>query len=193
VAKSTDRAGTEPTDADLIAAVATGDADAFETLVRKYERLVLSTAFRYLGDATAAEDAAQEIFIKVWRNAKRFRGKSSFSTWLYRVVVNHCLNAKSKRKHRETLPLDEAVAEESPNVEGQYEKERTARAVREAVEGLPGKQRIALILSKFDERSYKEIAEIMGMSLSSVESLIYRAKRNLRRKLAPLMERSPLE
>lgn len=190
MAKSIDKAGPEPTDAGLITAAANGDADAFEALVKKYERRVLSTAFRYLGEATAAEDAAQEIFLKVWRNAKRFRGKSSFSTWLYRIVVNHCLNAKAKR--REILPLNEAVAEEGPNVEERYEKKRTARVVREAVDGLPGKQRMALVLSKFDGRSYKEIAEIMGVSLSSVESLIYRAKRNLRKKLAPLTERNAL-
>lgn len=185
MAKSTDKAGPEPTDADLIAATVNGDADAFETLVIKYERRVLNTAFRYLGESTAAEDAAQEIFLKVWRNAKRFRGKSSFSTWLYRIVVNHCLNAKAKR--RKTLPLNEAVGEKGPNVEERYEKERTARAVREAVDGLPGRQRMALVLSKFEGRSYKEIAEIMSVSLSSVESLIFRAKRHLRKKLASLM------
>jgi RNA polymerase sigma-70 factor (ECF subfamily) len=175
-------------DADLIAAVASGDENAFEKIVKKYERPVLNTAFRYVGDASAEEDAALEIFLKVWRNAERFRGKSSFSTWLYRIVVNHCLNAKAKRL--KTLPLNEAVGEEGSNVEKQYEEEITARVVREAVDGLPGKQRIALILSKFEGRSYKDIAEIMSVSLSSVESLIYRAKRNLRKKLAPLIERN---
>ncbi|UCE27215.1 MAG: sigma-70 family RNA polymerase sigma factor [Candidatus Coatesbacteria bacterium] len=190
MAKSTDKAGSEPNDADLIAATANGDADAFETLIRKYERRVLSTAFRYLGETTAAENAAQEIFLKVWRNAKRFRGKSSFSTWLYRIAVNHCINAKAKR--RKTVPISEAIGEEGPNVEERYEKERTIRAVREAVDGLPTKQRMALVLSKFDGRSYKEIAEVMGVSLSSIEALIYRAKRNLRRKLAPLTERNAL-
>jgi RNA polymerase sigma-70 factor (ECF subfamily) len=191
VAKSIDKAGPEPIiDSDLIVATANGDANAFEALVKKYERRVLSTAFRYLGEAVAAEDAAQEVFLKVWRGAKRFRGKSSFSTWLYRIVVNHCLNAKAKR--RKTVPLNEADGEEGSNVEDRYEKKRTTRVVREAVDGLPGKQRMALVLSKFDGRSYKEIAEIMDVSLPSVESLIYRAKRNLRKKLAPLMERIDL-
>jgi RNA polymerase sigma-70 factor (ECF subfamily) len=173
-------------DADLIAAVAAGDGDAFETLVKKYERLVLNTAFRYLGDASAAEDAAQEAFLKVWRNVKRFKGKSTFSTWLYRIVVNHCLNYKAKRKTREAVPLDEAVMNRSPGPDEEYVKTRTVRVVREAVADLPGKQRTALVLSKFEKLSYKEISEIMGVSLSSVESLVFRAKQNLRKKLTPM-------
>jgi RNA polymerase sigma-70 factor (ECF subfamily) len=188
VAKSIDKAGSEPTDAGLIAATANGDADAFETLVKKYEQRVLNTAFRYLGEATAAEDAAQEVFLKVWCNAKRFKGKSAFSTWLYRIVVNHCLNYKAKRKTSGAVPLDETVMNQSPGPDEEYAKSKTVQVVREAVADLPGKQRTALVLSKFEKLPYKEIADIMGLSLSSVESLIYRAKKNLRKKLAPLTE-----
>lgn len=172
-------------DLTLITEVAKGDGDAFETLVTRYERRVLNLAYRYLGNRTDAEDAAQEIFLKVWRNAKRFRKKSSFSTWLFRIAVNHCLNAKSRRKRRETLPLNEAVLKEGPDTEEEYERERTARAVREAVGALPTRQRMALVLSKFEGRSYKEIAEVIGVSVPSVESLIFRAKQNLKRALGP--------
>lgn len=175
-------------DADLIKAVAAGDGDAFETLVKKYERPVLNTAFRYVGDASAAEDAAQEVFLKIWRNAKRFKGKSTFSTWLYRIVVNYCLNYKAKRKTREAVPLDEAVMNQSPGPDEEYAKAKTVQVVRKAVAGLPCKQRTALVLSKFGKLSYKEIAEIMGVSLSSVESLVFRAKQNLRKKLTPMRE-----
>jgi RNA polymerase sigma-70 factor (ECF subfamily) len=179
-------------DADLIGAVASGDEDAFETLVRKYERRVLNIAYRYLVNTPAAEDAAQEIFLKVWRNAKRFKGKSSFSTWLYRVVVNHCLNYKVKRKTRETVSLNEAVTNRSPGSDEEYARAKTVQVVREAVTDLPGKQRMALVLSKFEGRSYKEIAEIMGVSLSSVESLIFRAKQNLKEKLSPMRKRGAI-
>lgn len=177
------------TDADIIDSVAAGDADAFETLVRKYERRVLSTAYRYVGDSTAAEDVAQEVFIKVWRNAKRFKGKSSFSTWLYRIVVNQCLNYREKRKRAQTAPLNESIEAAGLSPDEEYEREKKNRLVRTAVDELPGRQRMALLLSKFEGRSYAEIAEIMKVSLSSVESLIFRAKQNLKSKLGPLIEK----
>jgi RNA polymerase sigma-70 factor (ECF subfamily) len=179
-------------DAALIAAVAAGDADAFEELVRKYERPVLSTIYRYVGDRAAAEDVAQEIFLKVWRRAGSFKGRSSFSTWLYRIAVNQCLNFREKRRRRRGEPLDERMADMRPGPAERYEAEARSRLVREAMDGLPGKQRMALILSKYERRSYKEIAQIMGVSLAAVESLIFRGKQNLKQVLLPLRERGEL-
>jgi len=179
-------------DAALIAAVAAGDADAFEELVRKYERPVLNTAYRYLGDRAAAEDVAQEIFLKVWRAARSFKGKSSFSTWLYRIAVNQCLNFREKRRRRRAEPLDERAADGRPGPAERYEAEAKSRLVREAMSELPAKQRMALILSKFEGRSYKEIARLMGVSLASVESLIFRSRQNLKKALLPLRERGEL-
>ena len=179
-------------DAELIAAVAAGDAEAFENLVRKYERPVLNTAYRYVGDRTAAEDLAQEIFLKVWRRANSFKGKSSFSTWLYRIAVNQCLNFRGKRRRKRTERLDEAAPDPRPALTERLEAEAKSRLVREAMAGLPAKQRMALVLSKFEGHSYKEIAQVMGVSLSSVESLIFRAKRNLKEALLPLRERGDL-
>jgi RNA polymerase sigma-70 factor (ECF subfamily) len=179
-------------DGALIAAVAAGDADAFEELVRKYERPVLSTIYRYVGDRVVAEDVAQEVFLKVWRRAKSFKGRSSFYTWLYRIAVNQCLNFREKRRRRRAEPLDEGVADGRPGPAESYEKEAKSRLVRAAIDELPGKQRMALILSKFEGRSYKEIAQMMGASLASVESLLFRAKRNLKEALLPLKERGEL-
>jgi RNA polymerase sigma-70 factor (ECF subfamily) len=175
-------------DAELAAATAAGDADAFEQLVRKYERPVLSTIYRYVGDRVAAEDVAQEAFLKVWRRAKSFKGRSSFSTWLYRVVVNECLNFRRKRSRAKNVPLDELLAEGGPGLEERLEAEKKAAAVRAAVAELPARQRMALILSKFEGRSYREIGAMMRTSTSSVESLIFRAKNNLMKKLLPLKE-----
>jgi len=182
------RAGFDP-DGELAAATAAGDADAFEQLVRKYERPVLSTIYRYVGDRAAAEDVAQEAFLKVWRRAKSFKGRSSFSTWLYRVVVNQCLNFRRKRARAKNVPLDEAIAADGPGLDERLDEARRAAAVRAAVDELPPRQRMALILSKFEGRSYREIAEIMRTSTSSLESLLFRAKRNLKKKLLPLKER----
>ena len=174
----------------MAAAVAAGDADAFEQLVRKYERPVLSTIYRYVGDRVAAEDVAQEVFLKVWRRAKSFKGRSSFSTWLYRVVVN--LNFRRKRARAKNVPLDEAVAAADPRWDERLDGARKAAAVRAAVDELPPRQRMALILSRFEGRSYREIAEIMRTSTSSVESLLFRARRALKKKLLPLRERGEI-
>jgi RNA polymerase sigma-70 factor (ECF subfamily) len=182
------KAGFDP-DGELAAGIAAGDADAFERFVKKYERPVLSTIYRYVGDRVAAEDVAQEVFLKVWRRAKSFKGRSSFSTWLYRVVVNQCLNFRRKRARAKNVPLDEAVVADGPALDEGLDEANKAAAVRAAVDELPPRQRMALILSKFEGCSYREVAEIMRTSTSSVESLLFRAKHNLKKKLLPLEER----
>ena len=189
----TDIRNTSDPDADMVKGVSEGDEEAFEQLVEKYQHSVLSTIFRYVGDRAEAEDIAQEVFLKVWRHTKNFKGKSRFSTWLYRIVVNQCLGYRGK--HKETLePLDatieKEVGSETPEVEAERRKE--AEIVRKAVDELPSRQRIALILSKFEGKSYKEVAQIMGVSLSTVESLIFRAKASLKRKLLPLKRKGDI-
>jgi len=173
----------------LAAAVAAGDAASFEQLVKKYERPVLNTIYRYVGDKAAAEDVAQEVFLKVWNRIKTFQSKSTFSTWLYRVVANQCLNFRDRQARRRAEPLSDSLPDGRADLHEQFERGTTSRLVREAVNGLPARQRLALILSKFEGRSYGEIAEVMRTSTSSVESLIFRAKQNLKKKLLPLKER----
>jgi len=176
-------------DAELIQQVAKGNENAFEQLVKKYQHAVFNTIYRSIGNYEDVEDVAQEIFIKVWHKAKTFKGKSKFSTWLYRIVVNHCLNYRSKHKQR-LVSLDELVEREkmpqSLVVEVDHEQRRKAEIVRKALNELPERQRIALVLSRYEGRTYKEIAEMMGVSVSSVESLIFRAKASLKEKLLQL-------
>lgn len=177
----------EDPDAEVIESVAGGDEKAFEQVVEKYQHPVLNTIYRYVGDRVEAEDIAQEVFLRVWRQARNFKGESRFSTWLYRIVVNQCLSFR--RKYKETLqPLDATIEKEdgSRTPENEVESRRGAEIVRKAVDELPSRQRIALILSKFEGKSYKEIAQIMGVSLSTVESLIFRARSSLKKKLLPL-------
>jgi RNA polymerase sigma-70 factor (ECF subfamily) len=179
-------------DLQSITAVAEGDSEAFEQLVRKYERRVFATVRRYIGDDSAVDDIAQEVFLQVWTKAKQFKGKSSFSTWLYRIVANKCLNYREKRAKRQTLPLSDAIPDNKPDMEQLHEKDDEAAFVRAAVDKLPKRQRIALVLSQFDGYSYKEISEIMKVSLSSVESLIFRARKGLLKELTPLRERGEI-
>ncbi|MCP4230466.1 MAG: RNA polymerase sigma factor [bacterium] len=179
-------------DLQLITAVAEGDSDAFEQLVRKYERRVFATIHRYVGNDAAVEDIAQEVFLQLWSKAKQFKRKSSFSTWLYRIVVNKCLNHREKRTRRRTQQLDEALPDNNPGTEQRYEKDTEAAIVRKAVDGLPKRQRMALLLSQFDGYSYKEISRIMKVSLSSVESLLFRARKGLLKELTPLRERGEI-
>ena len=170
-------------DADLISRSAQGDESAFEQLVKKYEHAVFNTVYRYAGNQDDAADLCQEIFLKVWRNAGKFRGKSKFSTWLDRIAVNHCIDyqRKAKQKH---VSLDELIEKEvvpgSLTVNPDPGQAKKIEMVRRAVALLPGRQRMALTLAQYDGYSYKEIAKIMKISVSSVESLIFRARSTLR-------------
>lgn len=174
-------------DAHAIKLAAKGDEQAFEQLVQKYQQAVFNTIYRYTGNRDDVQDLAQEIFLKVWRNAGKFKGKSKFSTWLYRIVVNHCINYRRKTKHHH-VSLDEMTEKgetpESLKVEPDWEQRKKVEHVRKAIDELPDRQRMALILSQFEDKSYKEVAEIMKVSLSAVESLIFRARSALRIKLA---------
>ncbi len=160
-------------------------------MVRAYERKVLSTTYRYVGDPTAARDLTQEIFVKVWLRAPSFKHEALFSTWLYRIVVNHCINFQLTRKKRQMESLNENVPGDGILAD-KFDEEKRARHLREAVAKLPERQRMALILAKFEGKSYVEIAGLMRVSVSSVESLLFRAREGLRKMLLPLKEKGEI-
>ena len=173
-----------PDDA-VIQRVAQGDERAFGALVEKHQLRVLNTIHRYVGEAAEADDIAQEVFLIVWNKAGSFRGTSKFSTWLYRIVVNQCLQFHRRRKQA-VVSLDGMDSDHPPeSLQVADDPERRARteAVKRAVAELPDRQRMALVLSHFEGWSYKEVAELMDASVSSVESLIFRAKETLKEKL----------
>ena len=179
-------------DLKLVQEVIEGKESSFEDLVKKYQHSVLNTIYRYIGNYNEAEDIAQDVFIKVWRKINNFKGKSKFSTWLYRIVVNQCLDYRRKKKE-EVVSLDKSLDEgkvpESLTIELDFEQKRKMEILKKAIAEIPDNQRIALILAKFETKSYQEIAQIMEISISSVASLIFRAKENLKIKLVPLREK----
>lgn len=164
-----------------------GDEAAFEELVHKHTRALLNLVFRYLGDASRAEDVAQDIFVKVYRARMKYEPKAKFSTWLYRIAVNHCLNEIRAGKSRPSLgaPVNDLLehpAAEDPDA--RLRQQELREAVKAAVDALPDNQRMAVLLSRYEDMSYDEIAETMGLSLEAVKSLLFRAKENLQKALA---------
>ncbi len=177
---------------DLMVKTAEGDALAFETLVHRYQSSVLNLVYRYVGDRTRAKDLAQEVFIRIWRAANRYEPKAKFTTWLYSIAVNLCLNELRSVKAKKLAPLESEEEERKSNgyethvsasqsPEDLLLAEERSRKISEALQALPENQRMALILKRYDNLSYDEIAKIMGCSISAVESLLVRAKRNFQK------------
>ena len=175
-------------DEELLARVADGDPASVRALVaRKLPRL-LSLAGRMLGDASAAEDVAQEAFLRVWKQAPRWRpGAARFDTWLYRVALNLCYDRLRRRRELSYAePPDRA--DEAPGPEQGLEAADTGRRVSAALQALPDRQREAIVLCHYQELGNIEAAAIMGVSVEALESLLGRGRRTMRVVLADLRE-----
>jgi RNA polymerase sigma-70 factor (ECF subfamily) len=183
----------ERDDRQLIVLAASGDQQAFAELVRRHQDRVLNLAYGYTRDRQDAEELAQEIFFKAWRHAGSFRGESAFATWLYRLAVNTCLNHRQGKKTRPD-PLSLAgdfAAGGAAAADSLIAAERESR-LKKALDALPARQKMALVLASLEERSYEEIAAAMEVSVASVESLLFRARRNLAAILGPLKQKGEL-
>ena len=176
-----------PDDAQFMARLADGDRSALADLVRRHQHRVLEIAYRTTGDQALAEDIGQEAFLRVWKSAARYTPTAQFSTWLYRIVVNLCLDVFKKRKPTAgDLPDGPDLRAEDPAVI--LERGDRALAVRRAVVALPERQRIAVVLQRFSGLPIRDIAEATGWTESAVESLLVRAHAALRKTLASLGE-----
>lgn len=172
------------TDEELVEAVASGDKEAYGRLVRKYAGQFRVVAFRLLGDMSLAEDMVQDAFIKLWTNAHGFNaGKAKFSTWFYRVVVNKCLDEKRKKRPL-SLPEDYDAVDEGEATDSALERQGGHKVLKGALNSLSERQRLALTLSYLDQLSNQEAADIMELKLKAYESLLLRARANLRKLLA---------
>lgn len=173
----------------VIRRVQRGEVDAFELLVAAYEKNVYNVALQMTGSREDAQDMAQEAFLKAYNSLSSFRGDSKFSSWLYRIVSNVCLDFKRRQSRRPSASLtvedDEGenvqldVADESQSPETLLERKLTREAVRRGLSELPDDQRQILLLREIQGLSYDEIGEALGLEAGTVKSRIFRARKKL--------------
>jgi RNA polymerase sigma-70 factor (ECF subfamily) len=186
--------GRSPEDAEdirLMKLIGAGDDRAFEQLVGRHQRLVIGTVGRMLGSGSDAEDIAQQVFVRVWKNAKRYEPRAKFTTWLLKITRNLVFNELRRRSRHPQVPLQsESDEEERPLKDEQaiapdasLLEHELQQAVDAAIANLPETQRMAVVLRRYEELSYEEIAEALDQSVSAVKSLLFRARTELRESL----------
>jgi RNA polymerase sigma-70 factor (ECF subfamily) len=168
---------------EAVAACRRGETEAFDRLVLRYQRDVYRLCYRFVNDHEDANDLAQEVFLRAWRAIPRFRGESSFSTWLYRIAVNTCLNFRALRR-LPTQELPEQVEDPVAGAEARLASDDEARRVREAIGRLPEKQRATLILKVYHELTHEQVAEVLGSTVGTAKANFFHALGNLRRLVA---------
>jgi RNA polymerase sigma-70 factor, ECF subfamily len=189
-------AGTEPpSDAQIMLRVKAGDQSAFDYLVEKYRRPIVSFMYRMARNAAAAEDLAQEVFLRVYRSRESYEASAKFTTWLYRIATNLAVNYARDTRHERpevTVSLDEPdeetgttfeVPDGNLNAEQLMVRRERMLAIRRKVEALPEQQRLAVIMHKYQQMDYKQIAEVLKRSESATKSLLFRAYETLREQL----------
>ncbi|MGZ3533698.1 MAG: RNA polymerase sigma factor [Thermodesulfobacteriota bacterium] len=179
---------------ELMAKIAKGDEDAFEILVNRHQTSILNLVYRFVGDRTQAKDLAQEVFVRVWQSAKTYEPKAKFTTWIYRITTNLCFNELKSARRRKWFSFnrsdedgehtfEETLSDSAPSAEDLLLEKERSRQISDALQSLPENQRMAMVLKRYDDLSYQEIGQIIGCSVSAVESLLVRAKRALQEKL----------
>jgi RNA polymerase sigma-70 factor (ECF subfamily) len=185
-------------DQDCVRRVQSGETDAFEPLVRRHEKKIFNLLYRWLGDYDEAAEAAQEVFLSAYRSLKKFRGDSSFSTWLYRIAVNH---AKDRRKNlkiawKRMVPLETAdpdgdggpvakISHPGPDPAQDAEQQEVHERVQQALSRLDADDALLILLRDLQDASYEEIVQVLAIPIGTVKSRLHRARQALRTILAP--------
>jgi RNA polymerase sigma-70 factor, ECF subfamily len=185
----------QESDAEIMLRAKTGDQSAFAYLVQKYRRPMVSFMYRMARNAAAAEDLAQEVFLRVYRSRESYEASAKFTTWLYRIATNLAVNHARDTRHERAevqVSLDEPdedsgttleVPDGTLNAEQQMVRRERMLAIRRKVEALPEQQRLAVIMHKYQQMDYKQIAEVLKKSESATKSLLFRAYETLREQL----------
>ena len=178
-------------DVELMGKVGAGDIRAFEELVERHQRAVIGTVAKMLGNASDAEDIAQQVFVRIWKSAVRYEAQAKFTTWLFTITRNLVFNEVRRRQRKPTVSVDEreetthrtvedlqAVSPDDEMLQTELEE-----AIDSAIQGLPDKQRMAVVLRRYEEMPYEEIAAVLEMSIPAVKSLLFRARAHLKEAL----------
>ena len=183
------------TDAEVMLRVKAGDESAFDYLVQKYRRPLVSFMYRMARNTAAAEDLAQEVFLRVYRSRQTYEASAKFTTWLYRIATNLAVNHARDTRHERpevTVSLDEPdeetgttldVADGTVTAEEALVRRERMLAIRSKVEALPERQKLAVIMHKYQQMDYKQIAGVLKLSESATKSLLFRAYETLREQL----------
>jgi len=187
--------GRSEDDADdlrLMQRVGQGDTNAFEELVEKHQALVAGTVARMLGSNSDVEDIAQQVFIRVWKSARRYVPRAKFTTWLLKITRNLVFNELRRTKRRAQVPLQPEGSGEDPTLKDDMNLAPDAslletelqRTIEEAILQLPEAQRMALVLRRYEQLSYEQIAQVLDLSVPAVKSVLFRARAELRSRLS---------
>jgi RNA polymerase sigma-70 factor (ECF subfamily) len=186
---------TQLSDADVMLRVKTGDESAFVYLVQKYRRPMVSFMYRMCQNPASSEELAQEVFLRVYRSRAGYEPSAKFSTWLYRIATNLAVNYARDTRHERpenTVRLDEPdqetgttpdLADDSLSAEEQMLRAERVLAIRQRVQALPERQRMAVVMHKYQQMDYRQIAEVLKLSESATKSLLFRAYETLRGQL----------
>jgi RNA polymerase sigma-70 factor (ECF subfamily) len=184
----------EEADEQLMMCIALGDTEAFRLLVERHQGLVIATIARMIG-MSDAEDLAQQVFLNVWKSAPRWRPEARFTTWLMTIAKRLVFNESRRRSRARLIPQSRDPDEKKPDhpdgtpgPDQQILEKELHEAIEQALAFLPEKERLAVILRRYENMPYEEIATVLAMSLPAVKSLLFRARNTLREKLGPYLE-----
>lgn len=182
----------ELTDSQLIERTLGGEADAFNLLVHRWERQIYGLTLRMLGRDDEARDATQETFLSAYRNLSKFRGEAKFSSWIYRIALNIC-NTKLRGRVKNVVSIEERqetvgfeLADDAEDLSGNVQKEQIAHHVRKALGGLPAEMRQVIIMKEYEGLKFAEIANVLGIPVSTVKTRMYTGLSELRKRLGHL-------
>src|SRR5439155_24128894 len=187
-------------DVRLMQLVGRGDTGAFEELIERHKSLVAGTVGRMLGSNSDVEDIAQQVFIRVWKSARRYVPRAKFTTWLLKITRNLVFNELRRTKRRAQVPLQSEPGTDDPPLKDEMNLAPDAsllevelrRTIEEAILQLPETQRMALVLRRYEQLSYEEIAEVLDLSVPAVKSVLFRARTELRSRLSKYLGQKPL-
>ncbi len=186
----------ESIDAVLMARAGNGDHDAFRQIVERHQHAVVGTVAKMLGDPAEAEDIAQQVFLRLWRHAKRYRPEAKFTTYLFTITRNLVFNESRRRGRRKEVSVEEREDSTNFHLPAPTEREPDSTllqgelqaAVDKAIQSLPEAQRVAVVLRRYEQMPYEEIAKVLDLTVPAIKSLLFRARTTLREALRDYLD-----